>query len=396
MNARTRIGDGNGIMKTTSRTRGATAVGLGLVLAITVATMACGNGANHGSEAGSGVSGLVLDAGDVAQARLDTLNAGVVVSGTLEPYRRVEIRAQVPGVVTDLRVDRGDAVRQGEPLARIEAEGIRGQAASARAAVAAAEAQVALARRQLDSTERLHEAGAVSDIELEQARAGYEAARAQLAAAEAQAAGAGESARRATVSAPITGVISDRMVSEGEAVNPAQPLLTVVNTSLLELAGRVGVEEAARIRRGMPVELRMDAYPDRRFRGTVDRVEPTADPASRQVGVYVRLQNDGGLVGGVFTTGRILTGGQAEVLTVPTGALRGTEAEPFVWAVEEGSVVRRPVQVGARSEARGRVEIEAGLEPGDTVIVAPGDVTEGTAVSVRASGSPGTVTEEER
>lgn len=379
---------------TTVRVRGAT--GWVLALAVMVGA-ACGNaGGETGGEAGDTPSDLVLAAEDVAEARLDTLNAGAVVSGNLEPYRQVEVRAQVPGVVTDLRVDRGDAVRRGEALARIEAEGIRGQAASARAAVAAAEAQVALARRQLDSTERLYEAGAVSEIELEQARAAFEAARAQLAAAEAQSAGAGESARRATVEAPITGVISDRMVNEGEAVNPAQPLLTVVNTSLLELAGRVGVEEAARIRRGMPVELRMDAYPDQRFRGTVDRIEPTADPASRQVGVYVRLPNESGLVGGVFATGRILTGGQAEVLTVPTGALRGPETEPFVWAIEDGTVVRRPVQVGARSEAQGRVEIEAGLEPGATVIVAPGQMVEGTTVRVRAPEAPGTVTEEER
>lgn len=344
-----------------------------------------------------GTGAIVLDAEDVATAQLDTLAAGAVVTGTLEPYQKVEVRAQVPGVVTDLRVDRGDAVRAGQPLARIQAEGIRGQAESARAAVASAQANVALAARQLESSRRLYDAGAVSEIELRQSEAAYEAAEAQLAAARAQAAGATESAQRATVSAPITGTVSDRVVNEGEAVNPSQALLTIVNTSQLELAGRINVDEAATIRTGMPVEFRIDAYPGRVFTGTVARMDPTADPATRQVGVYVRLPNpEDAVVGGVFATGRILTGGKTAVLTVPSGAIRGTDFEPFVWLVKDGVAVRTPVQLGRRSEAQGSVEIVAGIEAGATVIVAPGEVTEGAAVQIRGAEAAPTVSDEER
>ncbi len=389
MNGESMKRDGNGM---TVRSKGV-AIAAALVLALG----ACGGGEEAEVDASDEAGVVVLGADDVAEARLDTLNAGIVVSGNLDPYLRVEVRAQVPGVVTRLAVDRGDAVREGQALARIEAEGIRGQAASARAGVAAARAQLALARRQLDSSRRMYEAGAMSEIEYQQAEAGYEAAQAQVAAAEAQALGAGESARRATVEAPITGVVSDRMVSDGEAVNPAQPLLTIVNTSQLELAGRVGVEEAAHIRPGMPVEFTVDAYPGRVFQGAVARVDPTADPASRQVGVYVRLPNEGGaLVGGVFGTGRILTGGRDAVLTVPTGAIRGSSDEPYVFVVEDGRIARRPVRLGARSEARGQVAVMDGLEPGSIVVVSPGQVSEGTAVRMRESERPGLVAEEER
>ena len=369
----------------------------GVGVALVVVLAACGGDERDAGAATADEGVVVLGPGDLAQAQLDTLSAGAVVSGSLEPYLQVEVRAQVPGVVTNLRADRGDAVQQGELLARIEAEGIRGQAASARAGVAAAEANLALARRQLESSRRLFEAGAMSEMEFQQARAAYEAAQAQLAAAEAQALGAGESARRASVESPINGVVSQRMVSQGEAVNPAQPLFTVVNTSQLELAGRVGVEVASQIRPGMPVEFRIDAYPGRVFSGTVARVEPTADPATRQVGVYVRLPNAGNaLVGGVFATGRILTGARTAVLTVPSGAIRGTGSEPHVWVIRDGRVVRQPVQVGARSAAQGRVEIQSGLEAGDRVVVTPGQVTEGTPVRIREAEPTGTVTEEER
>jgi RND family efflux transporter MFP subunit len=265
-------------------------------------------------------------------------------------------------------------------------------AASARAGVAAARAQLALADRQRESARQLYEAGAMSQIEFQQAQAGYEAAQAQLAAAEAQAASAGESAGRARVDAPIAGVISDRMISEGEAVNPGQSLLTVVNTTQLELAGQVGVEEAVQIRRGLPVEFSIDGYPGRVFRGNVARIDPTADPASRQVGIWVRLPNEGGLVGGLYATGRILTGGQSQVLTVPVGALRGTDDEPYVWAIEDGRIARRPVQVGERTG--GRAAIKSGLDPGATVVVTPGELVDGTPVTLREA--PGAVSGEER
>ncbi|MGH7505473.1 MAG: efflux RND transporter periplasmic adaptor subunit, partial [Longimicrobiales bacterium] len=267
-------------------------IGRGAIAAALTAVMvlaACGGSEARGMEESETV--VALTGADVASAAREQIAASVVVTGTLNPYRIVEVRAQVPGVLTDLRVDRGSAVREGEVLARIQAEGIRSQAASAQAAVASARANLALARRQLESADKLHAAGAMSDIEHQQARTAYEAAEAQVAAARAQEASAAESARRATVTSPIRGEISARVVSEGEAVSPGDALLTVVDARTLELAGQVPVNQATTVRSGMPVEFTIDAFPGRVFTGEVARVEPTADPDTRQVGVYVRLPN---------------------------------------------------------------------------------------------------------
>ena len=357
------------------------------VLALTLAAAACGGGSQ--AEAVERETAVALTPADVATARIETVAAGVTVTGTLSPYRVVEVRAQVPGVLTELRVDRGDAVGQGAVLARIEAEGIRGQAASAQAAVASAQAGLALARRQLESAEKLHAAGAMSDIEYEQVRAAYEAAEAQLAAARALSAGAGESARRATITSPIRGEVSARTVSEGEAVNVGQALFTVVDARTLELAGQVPVNRAVGIRPGLPVEFTIDAYAGRVFHGTVARVEPTADPATRQVGVYIRLPNaDRGLVGGLFATGRIVTGNSAETVVIPFAALRQEGGQPFVWLISDGRAVRRPVTPGVRDEASGVVQITDGLEGGEQIIVSPGEVTEGMEVRVEGVTAP--------
>jgi RND family efflux transporter MFP subunit len=354
----------------------------GVLLGALVTVAACGGSeAAEGSSAGE-QSALVLGAGDVAVAQRSEIAGGVVLTGSLNPYRVVDVRAQVPGTVTGLRVDRGQAVSQGAVMASLSAQGIRSQASGAQAGVAAAEANLALARRQLESARTLYEAGAMSEIDYRAAHTGFVAAQAQLAAARAQAATAGEAAGHTTIRAPITGEVSERKVEEGEAVNPGQSLFTVVNTDFLELAGQVPVDQAARIRPGQPVVFSLGAYPGRDFRGEVARVEPTANPATRQVGVYVRLPNkEHSLIGGLFATGRILAETSESAVVVPIAAVRGTEGQNYVWIIENGTAVRRPVTLGARDEAAGVVAIVSGLEGGEQVVISPAEPTEGARVS---------------
>jgi RND family efflux transporter MFP subunit len=356
----------------------------GAVLGVTLATTAA-CGPDETAEAASEGPAVVLAPTDLVTASSTEISGGIVLTGTLNPYRIVDVKAQVPGTIDNLSVDRGDAVNAGQSMAVIQAEGIRGQAAGAAAGVAAAEANLALAQQQLESARVLHEAGAMSNLDFRGAQASYEAARAQLAAANAQAAGAGEQARRATVTAPINGEVSNRQVSEGEAVTPGQTLFTVVNSSALELAGQVPVDQAVRVRAGAPAEFTIDAYPGRVFRGTVARVEPTADPATRQVGVYLQLPNqDRSLVGGLFATGRVMVAGAEKAVVVPAAAVRGSGTGTYVWVIEEGRAVRRPVTAGVRDEASGMLSITSGVQPGDQVVVAPGDLEEGAAVRITA------------
>jgi multidrug efflux pump subunit AcrA (membrane-fusion protein) len=115
----------------------------------------------------------------------------------------------------------------------------------------------------------------------------------------------------------------------------------------------------------------------------VARVEPVADPGTRQLGVWVRLPNDdGSLVGGLFARGRILTGEECEVVTVPTGAVRGTDADAHVLVVADGRVKAVAVTVGEVDASRGIATVTSGLVGGETVVVAPGTVEDGTPVKV--------------
>jgi membrane fusion protein, multidrug efflux system len=341
------------------------------IISALIITGACrGGSAEESAAATPDTTAMILGAQDVAVAERADIAAGIMLTGSLQPADQVTIRAQVPGTVTNVRADRGTRVSQGQVLASIEAAGIRSQAAGARATVAAAEANLALARQQLEAARKLQAAGAMSLIELRSAEAQYGAAEAQLAAARAQSAGASETAERATITAPITGVVSQRQIEDGEAVSPGDELFTVVNSNTLELSGQIPVDQAARVRVGQPVVFTLDAAPEREYRGSVARVDPVADPQTRQVGVFVRLPNPGGtIVGGQFAKGRVVGQAASNAVVVPAGAVRQATDGPYVFVVAGDRIARRTVTLGARDEARGIIAIKSGVQPGERVLV---------------------------
>lgn len=365
------------LMLIISGRRGRLAAGALVLAALSLSGCGRGNNADVAT-----VPDVVLQSSDLAIAHDTTLADAVILTGTLQPYRATEVRAQVPGTVASLRVDRGDVVRAGQTLAVLNAAGITSAAEAARMGLAAAEAGEALARRQLDSARRLYERGALSAIELQSAQAAYDAAAGQLAGARAQLAGASEAAGHASVNAPFDGRVSTRDANLGEAVNPGQTLFTVVDARILELAGEVPVETAVRLRPGARVSFSVDGYPGEQFTGEVARIEPVADEATRRVGVYLRVLNQNArLMGGVFATGRVAVGESIRGVTVPTTAVRGSADSMYVWLVRGGAPERRMVTVLQRDEAASLVQLR-GINPGDTVIVSPGNVTEGSKLQI--------------
>jgi RND family efflux transporter MFP subunit len=354
-----------------------------MIWALTLLLAACGD---KNQETGAVEEPpLVLSDQDVASAQLSTLMGGAVLTGSLQPGWIVKISAQVPGTVQRIAVDRGVTVREGQVLAVIQAEGIRGAAIGARAGVAAAEANLAVARQRMESAETLRKAGAMSEIDHKAAAAGYEAARAHVAAARAQAAGAIEAAVSATIRAPMNGVINSRSVEIGENVNPGQEMFTLVRSDELELSGQVGLEVAAMIRPGQPVTFTIPAYPGREFRGAVARIEPMANPQTRQVGVYVRMKNPGGIVGGQYATGRIMGQTAQETVVIPEIAVRGGENDKHVLVIQNGRVARRNVTLGANDPATGLVAVANGLQAGELVITASTAIEEGARVQVSSA-----------
>jgi membrane fusion protein, multidrug efflux system len=308
---------------------------------------------------------------DVATARAGTLETGIAVTGSLEPHEQVEIKAQLGGQVSRVLVEQGIPVRQGQVLAELDAGALGSQLLGAEAQIASAQAALANAGREVESARMLASEGALAERDLRQAESGYAAARAQVAAAQAQRAQLADSRAKAVVRAPISGIVSVRAVSAGEVVNPGQTMFTLVNVDHLELAARVPAAEVVRVRAGQPVTFTVDGFPGRDFSGVVVRIDPVADPATRQVTTYVRLPNpDRELVGGLFASGRIQSGAAATGVLVPAESLRGESGSHHVLVVEGERIVRVPVEVVAREQGAGRVAV-GGLEEGATVVTGP-------------------------
>ncbi len=354
---------------------------LALVLVLTLATGCDREPRAAAEEAGTPVT--VIGAETVVTVDSTLLRTGPVVSGALTPERQADVRAEVAGTVLETFAEPGQRVKHGAVLARIDDRAVRDSYLSAKAGVRSAEQNVQVAQRNAERNERLAAAGAISERERETSAWTATNAEATLADAKARLASASEELGHTTIRSPIDGVVSERQATAGDVVQTGDPVFTVVDPRSLELEGTVAAEQVGKLQPGAPVEFTVSGYPDRTFKGTIDRINPAADPATRQVRVYATLPNlERGLVAGLFAEGRIGTDSR-KVLLVPISAVDQRGVTPMILVVRNGRVEQQGVELGVRDPATDRIEIRAGLQAGDTVLVgAATAIVPGTAVQV--------------
>jgi membrane fusion protein, multidrug efflux system len=353
-----------------------------LVTAALLSAVACKGGSPADADAAAAET-TTVGTENIAVVTNGTLQSGPTVSGTLTPEREAAVRAQVGGSVLQVMADQGQAVRSGQTLARIEAGGLQDVYLSARAGVTSANNNADIARRELARSEKLLAAGAIAERDIEQARRGAISANAVLADARARLSTAQKQVGNTVISAPISGVVSDRPISSGDVVQPGALLFTVVDPSSMRLEGSVPAEQLSQVKVGAPVTFTVNGYPGRTFTGRVTRVNPTADPATRQVRIVISIPNaEGRLVGGLFANGRLASESH-NGMVVPVSAVDSRSNVPAVFRIKTGKVERVPVQLGLRDDAAERVEIASGVQLGDTLLIgAAQGITPGTIVKV--------------
>ena len=335
------------------------------LLAGTLAATACGSDTE--AKARPADAPLSIGAENVAVAAPGRIEAGPLVSGSLRPEREAAVRAQAGGSVLQVLVEKGQAVAAGQPLLRIDDSAVRDVHLSAQSGVRTAEQSLVVARRNVERAQALAEAGAIADRDLEAARVQAADAQAQLADARARLAGARKQLQNTVVRSPIAGVVSDRPVNAGDVVAPGAPLATVIDPARMRLDASVASEQLGMLRVGAPVRFTVTGYPGRTFEGRVERINPAADPVTRQVPIYVSIPNPGGtLVAGLFAQGQVASESR-EVLVVPAGAVDERGVTPAVLRVRGGKTERVPVTLGARDDSG--VEVVSGVAAGDTVLV---------------------------
>jgi RND family efflux transporter MFP subunit len=355
-----------------------------LLAALTLAAM---TGCRRDNEASAEENATpVVDVGveNITVVEQTMLRVGPLLSGSLQPAREAEVRAEVTGTIVQSLVDNGQPVQKGQLLARIDDTAIREQWLSARSMVTSEQNAANVARRDEERTKRLAEAGAVAERELDAASQTRIAAEATLEDARARLALAQRQVDNTQLRAPFAGLVSERAASAGDVVQPGSEMFTIVDPSSMRLEASVPADALTALRVGDPVEFTVNAYPDRTFTGRVERINPAADPDTRQVRLYVAIPNVGGrLVAGLFAEGRVATDARSAVVA-PRNAIDVRGLRPTALRVKNGRAERVEVELGLEDEATERVEIRNGLAAGDTLLVGAAlGVTPGSQVRVK-------------
>ena len=356
-----------------------------LALLVGVGTTAACRGGDEARAETAAATAVVVGPENVAVVRLQDVRTGPALSGSLQAEQEATVRAELSAAVVQTFAEVGQRVGRGAILARLDDRAIRDTYLSTQTAVTTAQNNYSVAARELQRAQTLAKAGAIADREVEYARNAAASASAQLANARAMHANASKQLSYTQIRAPFDGVVSQRQVSAGDVVSPGGAMFTVVNPASMRLEASVPANQLSAIRVGLPVEFSVTGYPNRVFAGRITRVSPTADPATRQVGIVATIPNAGNtLVGGLFAEGRVAS----ETRTAPVAPVSAVDERglrPIAMRVKNGRVERVDVQLGIRDETHEIVEIRLGLTPGDTVLLgAARGVSPGTPITVSA------------
>src|SRR5262249_54938336 len=171
----------------------------------------------------------------------------------------------------------------------------------------------------------------------------------------------------AVIRAPIDGVVSRRPVNKGDVVSLGAELVTIVDPRSMQLEASVPGADVGALHAGLNVRFTVRGYPEP-FVGRIERINPQADPATRQVPILVSIPNTGGrLVAGLFAEGRVITA-QRVGPVVPADAVNTTDKLPWVLRATHGKAERVSVQVGLADPLTERVQIASGVNDGDVLL----------------------------
>lgn len=293
-----------------------------------------------------------------AEERLLTNDMRSVGIVTVDESRVAQVTPRVSGYVERLQIaETGQRVTRGEPVATIYSPELL-----------AAQQELLVAQRLVQEV-----SGATAS---ESSRAGtrlLEAAKRRLRLWEVTDAQieavlrSGEAPRTWTVSAPVSGVVTERFVVEGQAISAGQPLLTITNLDQVWVDTELSDGQLADVRVGTPATVDITALPGRPFTGRVAFIHPTVDMQTRTVRARIELANTSGrLKPGMFATVRMESTNR-RALTVPIAALFRTGRQTLVFVdLGDGRIAAQEVEVGTQGASF--AEILAGIEPGQRVV----------------------------
>ncbi|MDX2220538.1 MAG: efflux RND transporter periplasmic adaptor subunit [Burkholderiales bacterium] len=316
---------------------------------------------------------LLVAPEDLITLASSSLASGPSITGSVQPERRADLRAEIPAVVLQVLKENGDTVRRGEMLVRLDDTAIRDALASAEANVRASTQALEQANRQFERIKTLRGSGMASAQAFDDAETRKNNAQSELEAARTRVAQARQQLQRTEVRAPFDGVVSDRRVSAGDTAQIGKELLKVIDPSSLRLEGMVSADSVGAVKAGQAVSFRVNGYGEQVFAGKIRRVNPSANATTRQVELLVDfVDRNQPKLAGLYAEGQIETA-SAEGITLPASALVREGDKASVWRVnaKTSTLERTAVVVGERDNRTGNLVLKQGVAAGDRVIRHP-------------------------
>ena len=315
---------------------------------------------------------LILGNEDILQIGTSDHGTGPVISGSLQPEIRADLRAEVSAVVLKVHKENGEMVRKGDLLVTLDNAVLRDNLSSAEESLRAAAQSLDGAERQFQRIKSLQAQGMVSTQGLEESEIKRNAAQSEFVAVKARVAAAKQQLDRTEVRAPFQGVVSARKASAGDTAQIGKELIQVIDPSSMRFEGQVSADQMGVVKIGQRVNFRINGVAQTGdqlgSQGIVKRIDGAANPVTRQVSVIVAINaKDRPPVAGLFAEGVIETLTKPAVM-ISESSLRREGDKVFVWVLDSNKIVKRGIQLGDRDTRLGAWVVKGGLTAGEKVL----------------------------
>ncbi len=346
-----------------------------LIITLCLILTACSQGGKDGKSADKNASAsaeraLQVTNEDYVVIQNSALASGPVITGSIQPERKADLRAEVSAIVMQVLKENGETVKRGDLLVRLDDTSFRDQLASADQGARAAQQTLDQAERQLERLKTLRASGMTSMQALEDAEIRRNNAQSELVAAKARAVAARQQLQRTEIRAPFDGIVSERKVSNGDTAQIGKEIMKVIDPASLRFQGLISTDMVTAVKAGQAVSFKINGY-EQQFVGKVRRVDPAANATTRQVEVLVDfIGKEQPRVSGLYAEGRI-EAATTQVLTMINSAIARDGDKTYVWAIQDGVLKKQVIVLGDRDVRRGDYAILSGLKAGDKVLRQP-------------------------
>lgn len=311
---------------------------------------------------------------EIDYAREEIIKEEIENIGEIEPNQKVIVYSEVTGIVEKINIKEGDYVKKGTLIAQIDYKKRKLDYENIENQIKAVEKNIENVKKDYERFSNLYKEGVVSEKKLDDIKTSYEVLNYQLEGLKKQLEFAKIRMEEAFIYAPIDGVIGEKFIDQGELITESSmmknsPIVSIIDIDKVKVKIPVPQEDISKIKKGQNVIIKIDAYPEREFKGRVFKLYPEADPKTRTINVEVVIENQSHLIKpGMFCKAKIITG-ERKAIVVPLDSLMKLPASGsyYCFVVKDGTVEKRYLKIGKIYQ--NYAEVIEGISKGEKVVV---------------------------